>query len=52
VPGRLVSGAQEAFPVGITAEDVFAISQGLPPHRHNLVWQIFTNPSKRRLYLD
>src|SRR5690606_36647797 len=27
-------------------------SRGLPPYRHNLVWQIFTNHAKRRLYVD
>lgn len=34
------------------AEDLFEISRGLPPHQHNLVWQIFANPAKRRLYVD
>jgi transcriptional regulator with XRE-family HTH domain len=32
------------------ADDLFEISQAPPPHQHNLVWQLFTNPAKRRLY--
>jgi transcriptional regulator with XRE-family HTH domain len=34
------------------ADDLFAISQAPPPHQHNLVWQLFTNPAKRRFYPD
>lgn len=32
------------------ADDLFSISQAQPPHQYNLVWQLFTNPAKRRFY--
>ena len=34
------------------AERVFGIVQTEPPHLRNLIWQLFTNPSKKAQYLD
>lgn len=34
------------------AETVFLISEGKPPHEHNILWRLFTDPVRRTIFPD